>query len=494
MVDAISRRLFLAGAGSLLSGAASAAALDVSLRPRLRPGHLAPDAPAAAEALIARSLPDGAVSYAVADAGTGEVLEDRHAALGLPPASVAKTITALYALDTLGADHRFATRLLARGELRDGVLDGDLVLAGGGDPTLDTRGLAELAAGLKAAGLREVRGRFLVWAGALRYARQIDPGQPAHVGYNPAIGGLALNFNRVRFEWTRAGKGYGVSMDARAGRYRPEVQAARMAVVDRAAPVYTYREKGGVDHWTVARGALGSGGARWLPVRRPDLYAADVFRTLARAHGIELPREEVAETAPAGREIAVHRSDDLAAILRGMLKYSNNLTAEMVGMSASRARAGQVVGLRASAGLMSRWAEVGMGLRQVALVDHSGLGDRSRLAAADMVRALASARARQALAPLLKTMPMRFSNPGAAADVTVRAKTGTLNFVSGLAGYIAGNGERELAFAVFAADLPRRADIPRARRERPPGARAWNRRARNLQKALVERWERVYST
>lgn len=493
MFTGISRRFFLAGLGSLVSGAASAAGMGVSLRPQLRPDGIVGGAPVSAEALVSQAPPDGTVSYTVADAATGEVLENRLAGVGLPPASVTKTITALYALDNLGAGYRFATRLIAEGTLRDGVLDGDLVLAGGGDPTLDTKALAELASALKAAGLREVRGRFLVWAGALPYRRQIDSAQPAHVGYNPAVCGLALNFNRVHFEWKRADGKYGVSMDARAGQYRPEVQVAQMAVVDRGTPVYTYSDKGGVDHWTVARGALGNGGARWLPVRRPDLYAADVFRTLARSHGIELPREELAERAPQGSEVARHHSDSLQSIIREMLKYSNNLVAEMVGMSASRKRTGQPVGMRASAGVMSRWAEVELGMEDVALVDHSGLGDASRLRAGDMVRALVESRAKKALHPLLKTIPMRAANDGNSNDITVRAKTGTLNFVSGLAGYIEGKGQRELAFAVFSADMSRRAEIPRAQRERPRGARPWNRRARRLQRKLIERWDRLYS-
>ena len=70
-----------------------------------------------------------------------------------------------------------------------------------------------------------------------------------------------------------------------------------MQVVDRAGPVYTYRRGDGVDEWTVARGALGNGGARWLPVRRPDLYAAEVFQTLVRSHGIVLDRAEVLDAA-----------------------------------------------------------------------------------------------------------------------------------------------------------------------------------------------------
>ena len=67
-----------------------------------------------------------------------------------------------------------------------------------------------------------------------------------------------------------------------------------MTVQDRGAPVYTYDlSADGMDDWTVARSALGDGGARWLPVRQPARYAGEVFRTLAAARGITLPPAEV---------------------------------------------------------------------------------------------------------------------------------------------------------------------------------------------------------
>ena len=126
----------------------------------------------------------------VADAKTGLRLEGYRSAVGAPPASVAKALTALYALDVLGAEHRFQTRLMASAPVKDGILQGDLVLVGGGDPTLNTDGLAALAAQLKTAGIREVRGEFQVYEGALPFVQTIDPGQPDHVGYSPAISGI----------------------------------------------------------------------------------------------------------------------------------------------------------------------------------------------------------------------------------------------------------------------------------------------------------------
>ena len=163
MQRALTRRAVL---GGLLSSAvgleASAAGPATSLRPVLRPEDLEKLGAPGAEALIRGARLSGHVCFAVCDAGTGAVLEAGRGDWGLPPASVAKAITALYALEALGPGHRFATRVLARGKIEGGVVQGDLILQGGGDPTLDTDGLALLAERLKAVGISGVTGDFIV--------------------------------------------------------------------------------------------------------------------------------------------------------------------------------------------------------------------------------------------------------------------------------------------------------------------------------------------
>lgn len=104
---------------------------------------------------------------------------------------------------------------------RDQSLKGDLILEGSGDPRLDTDALGALAGQLKKAGVKSVKGKFLVYAGALPYQPQIDETQPSHLGYNPTISGMNLNFNRVFFQWKRSTKGYSVDMFARAKKYSP---------------------------------------------------------------------------------------------------------------------------------------------------------------------------------------------------------------------------------------------------------------------------------
>lgn len=492
MVDRISRRFFLGGIGaSLIPATGLAQAPLVSLRPQARGPQLT-----GAERLVRAAGLKGDVVFAVADVGTGAQLEAFQGEMGLPPASVGKALTALYALDVLGPDHRFETTLIAVGPIENGILQGDLILTGGGDPLLDTDNLASMAANLREAGITELRGAFKVYDGALPFVFSIDPGQPDHLGYSPAISGISLNFNRVHFEWKRDGTDYDVTMDARTAKYRPDVDVATMRVEGRSLPIYTYQPSARQDRWTVAKGALGNGGARWLPVRKPALYAGDVFRTLARANGIVLDRVEVTREAPQGTTLVVHQSDSLDSILRGMLKYSTNLTAEMVGMAATKARGVMPQDLAESAAEMNRWALEVYGVDQIAMVDHSGLGDASRMAPEALVAAFVQARKAGALRPLLKPFSLTDKNGTPVKDhpIKVDAKTGTLNFVSGLGGFLTTADGSELAFAIFTADVDHRATIPRALRERPEGARAWNRRSRKLQRALIERWGALYGS
>ena len=471
------------------------------MRPQLRPDDLTrkvakarPKGPDP-QALIDADKLGGKVGYAVVDVKTGALLETRNANAGFAPASVTKAVTALYALDALGPNYRFRTRLIATGPVENGVIKGDLVLTGGGDPTLDTDALAGMAANLKAAGIRSITGTFRVFEGALPYTRVIDKTQPDHVGYNPSLSGLNLNYNRVHFQWVRGANGYTVTMDARSGKYRPEVRVARMRIANRALPVYTYKDGGDHDAWTVAREALGKSGTRWLPVRYPASYAGEVFATFARAHGIKLGTAKSQRGAPSGTALVTHHSVALKVILKGMLKYSNNLTAELVGMTATVARKGKVASLAASGREMSAWARSTLGMNSASLVDHSGLGAASQLSAESLARAMAKVAKAGELAPILKPFTMR--NAQGKIDkghpVSVLAKTGTLYFVSTLSGYATGPGGRQLAFAIFTANDAQRRAMGTKVQIRPPGASAWNKRSKQLQQKLIERWHTVYS-
>lgn len=487
----MNRRSLLAALAASTASPLWASVVTASKRPVPRPDRLVSGPPSKAEDLIRAADLKGVVSYAVVDIDSAQVIESRLPDRPQPPASTAKAITALYALEKLGPSKTFVTQLRMTGRVENGKLLGDLILVGGGDPTLDSDGLGQLADALKAAGIETVMGKFYYFDTALPRIRRIDPNQPDHVSYNPAISGLNLNFNRVHFEWEPIKDGFDITMQARSRNQSPDIGISRMEIVDGKGPVYTYSTKNGVDFWTVEKRALGKGGARWLPVRAPGAYAADAFATIAREKGSFLPRAEWIGTVPESSLLGGKESAPLEILLRDMLKYSTNLTAEIAGISASATIAPRPGTLWGSGRRMSKWVADGFGGTTMRFADHSGLGYSSRISASDLARILAKSYEPTLLKTLLKPVKLETKDGPGLAEGSAVAKTGTLNFVSTLAGYIHQQG-RPLAFAILTSDEERRDAIPVAQRERPPGARSWANRSRRLQKDLIRHWGKTY--
>ena len=188
--------------------------------------------------------------------------------------------------------------------------------------------------------------------------------------------------------------------------------------------------------------------------------------------------------------LAEVRSSTLSTVLREMLRYSTNLTAECVGLAASQVQGGAVSSLPRSAARMNDWIATRYDAPGLALVDHSGLGGGSRIAPRVMARYMLAARREGVLPGLLREHPLNDAEGRAAPGhpVEVRAKTGTLNFVSALTGYAQPRGGRAIVFSIASADMARRRGLTDDDNERPAGARTWTGQARGLQQALIERW------
>lgn len=487
----IKRRMLLGGAvAAMLPAMLRAEAPARSPRPRRRAGE-AGNAEVE-QGLWAEANLSGAFAALAVDRKSGRVMVAVNPDLPLPPASVTKTVTALYALEALGPDFRFATRLMRLGEVVNGRLEGDLYLVGGGDPNLDSDDLGDLAAALVKSGVTAITGRFVACDGALPHIPRITAAQPDYLGYNPAISGLVLNYNRVNFEWLHDGQGgWRLGMDARGERFLPQVKGITGEIADRDLPLFTHTMDEAAEHWTVARSALVGEGSRWLPVRRPAPYVAEVFATLARAHGLDLPRAEIAAKPPdAAVLIAEHQGDPLTEVIRGMLRHSTNLTAEVLGLTASGAGS-----LRGSGAAMTDWARRKLGLAGSRFVDHSGLGPESISTARDLTLVFQNAgRLRHGglLAGLTRETGLADAEgrEQKTAATRIRAKSGTMNFVSNLAGVVDRPDEGDILFAVLCADAPRRDAVPLQDREEPDGAKGWTRRARRLHQQLIRNWAR----
>lgn len=443
---------------------------------------------------LIHALPDGAtLGYVVMDLPSGDIIAERDADRERIPASTAKLATALVALQRLGAAHRYRTELLAAGPIDRGVLQGDLILKGGGDPFLDIPDLVSLIDGLASRNVHSITGRFLIDDTALPRLAQIESTQPAEAPYNPGLGALSVAFNRVTLRWNH---GAGLAAET-----VPRLDEASFvsAASDRLPPsgVQLRSLAGGDAVWQLAdRGPRRSG--RSLPVKDAGLHAGQVFADLARLYGIDLPPPERGEPDAVIRTLSVHESRPLRDLVRNMLWYSNNLMAELIGLSAAKAITPEPSSLETSADVILATLKQDMAdlsWQHARLVNHSGLSSANRLTPRHLAAILHRGWSDGTLRTILPgsgwsgTLAKRLDEPNQA--LRIWAKTGSINYVAGLAGYLLSSAYGPAAFAIMISDENARRSYdaqPSRTREGEKRARAWLRKTEGVMDRIVGRW------
>lgn len=441
--------------------------------------------PPPAEALIAAAGLEGAgTGYIVIDLDGGAVLASRRADEAFLPASTAKIATAVAALEILGGGHRFETSLRRSGDR--------LYLVGGGDPLLAVEDLMSLARAGAEAGI--ARARLFYDDSLLLPAAEIDAGQSDRATYNPGVSALSLSFNRRRLVWG-ANQGGGLAAFALpAGDLAP-----LRAALGKGEPLFHRLETPDGPSWRVTARRPGR---TWVPVRRPSRFTASLFRELAAMQGLALTGPE-AGTAPAdARTVARHAGPRLVDIAALSLQYSNNLVAELMGLGAARKLAGGPETLAASAARLQAELDrrLGGGGSGWLLDRHSGLSSRARASPRRMAALLGYADGRRyagrSFESLLPISGWKGSLAGwddePALAFRVWAKTGSMYYGRGLAGYLHAASGRKLAFALFTSDLDERRRLdalgPEPGEEERERGEAWLERARDLERALLRRW------
>jgi D-alanyl-D-alanine carboxypeptidase/D-alanyl-D-alanine-endopeptidase (penicillin-binding protein 4) len=120
--------------------------------------------PQGIQAAIKRSgIPSKDISIYIKEAGKGSrTVASLNALQTRTPASVIKVLTTYAAVLKLGFDYRWPTQFYRQGSLKNGILHGDLIIKGFGDPTLDTDDLEEIVSRIKAAGIRKITGNIVI--------------------------------------------------------------------------------------------------------------------------------------------------------------------------------------------------------------------------------------------------------------------------------------------------------------------------------------------
>jgi D-alanyl-D-alanine carboxypeptidase/D-alanyl-D-alanine-endopeptidase (penicillin-binding protein 4) len=152
---------------------------------------------------------NASVSLYVVDAATGKVVFDKNSQVGLAPASTQKIITSVSAYELLGQDYRFVTAIGYEGIITNGILKGNLVVTGTGDPTLGSWRwagtqpetiLQEWTAKVKALGIKKIEGSVLANTGPFIYQAIPDGWIWQDIGNYYGAGAYAVNWKENQFD------------------------------------------------------------------------------------------------------------------------------------------------------------------------------------------------------------------------------------------------------------------------------------------------------
>lgn len=342
----------------------------------------------------------------------------------LVPASTIKLLTATAALETLGADARFRTAVVAGAPAADGVIAGDLTLVGGGDPLLATADymarfrrqpqvftdLDALAAAVHASGVRRIAGSVVGDERRYDASRYVDS-WPARYIDQDVIGPLSALAVNDGFERYPAEFGDGTALDAAAD---------------------------------------------------PPVLAAGVFTRLLEARGIDVVGAPRGGVAPEGAtEVAAIESAPLLEVVAQMLRESDNSTAELLLKELGRTATAPTTAAGATAvtGLATDALQDVQGLE---VVDGSGLSPENRVTCDHLVDLLRRPVTGDLLSEHLAvagesgTLTERYR--GSRLAGILRAKTGSLTSVTALAGVVA-DDDPALTFALVV-NVPPPARVP----------------------------------
>jgi serine-type D-Ala-D-Ala carboxypeptidase/endopeptidase (penicillin-binding protein 4) len=427
------------------------------------------------DAVLAQpQLARGSWGLLVKSLKTGETLYERNAGKLMMPASNMKIVTLAAAAEKLGWDYRYTTTLAAAGPIADGVLQGDLVVSGSGDPSLVAadgmadRAFADWAGVLKQRGIRGVAGRVI---GDDNGFEEPSPGlgwmwDDLPTEDSTSIGALQYNENAVRVTISpgpSAGDSAAISLSV-SGSGLTIVNEVTTAAAGSATSIDMHRLAGST---TLAlRGSIALGAspaALAVSVDNPTQFFVNAFRAALIANGIDVrgPAVDIDDVAdvPAARSapIVSYQSPPLSTLAVRLMKISQNLYAES--FLKTLAAAPGTVPTAAAGWTAARTILEGWGVQPGALIqrDGSGLTRYDFVTPEALVTILTHVdRDARLRGPFEASLPIAGRDgtlanrmKGTPAEGNARAKTGSMTAVRGTSGYVTTADGEPLVFSIL---------------------------------------------
>ena len=439
-------------------------ALCIVLVPR---AAVANGLPEPQKAVVKQQLvPDEAVTVVVRDVATGESLVEMNADVPRTPASVMKLLPTYAALDILGPAYTWRTRAFAEGTVSNGVLKGNLYLQGGGDPLMTIERWWRFVTDLRQTGLKVIEGDVIV-DDSLFAPPAEDPGDfdgRPHRTYNVLPYALLVNLQSSEFIVRPAG-------DAQSVEVAVDPFPTNLKVENRIRPV-TGRCAGRNRTFNILHPdedptrVVVSGTVSVLcpqqSVRRviltPAEFAYGTFRQLWEQQGGTLKGGlQRAPVPPTARELTSQESLTLAEIIRVTNKFSSNVMARTLVLTLDAEKGNRPATPAGGEAVINEWLKSkDLAFPELVIANGSGLSREARISGGNLAKVLQSAWKSRFAPEFLATLPLggldgtlrkrfeRVPDPS-----RVRMKTGTLNGVSSIAGYVTGDSGRTYAVVIM---------------------------------------------
>ena len=412
-------------------------------------------------ALERAKVPPQALSVLVQDAGGTRTRLAWHADTPVNPASLTKLLTTYAALDLLGPAYTWTTPVWLQGSVTDGVLDGNLVIKGSGDPKLVPERLWLMLRRVQQLGVREIRGDIVLDRTAFSVPEQSPAdfdGEPLRP-YNVRPDALLLAYRSVLLSFTPdAARGM-----ALVG-FEPPMSGV---LVDTSVPLGSgpcndWRGELRADFSDPQRVRLGGsfpaacGEKTWaLAYADPRSFNDRLVSALWRDLGGKLGGGVRDGLAPATRPHFELVSPALSEVVREINKFSNNVMAQQLFLTLGLVRGGSG-SPEAAREVLQRWLaeRLGHGAEPVVLDNGSGLSRETRMTARQLARVLQSAWASPVMPELMASLPVSGTDGtllrSKAPPGRAHLKTGSLRDVAGVAGYVLSqSGRRMVVVAVI---------------------------------------------
>ena len=423
-----------------------------------------------ARAFLDAGIPLNRIAVIVQDVSARRPLFAYDADRAMSPASVMKLVTTFAALELLGPDYRWRTEAFLDGPLEGGVLHGNLVLKGHGDPKITVEQWQAFMTRLRAAGLDAITGDLVLD----RSAFDVPPHDPAAFDgeprkpYNVGPDALLVNFKAAHL--TFVPEETGRTAQVRVDPPLAAVQVAQAPLLD-GAPCGDWLASARprlADDGTIARITFEGTfpiacGERewWLALLDPPHYAYEMFATYFRAAGGRFDGRLAQGRAPAGAApFAVLESPPLYDVVRDVNKLSNNVMARQVFLTlAAEAAPPPATPAKAFEVVKRVLALRHVDMPRLVMENGSGLSRRERVTARGLVQLLLAAdrsavredfASSLAVAAVDGTVERRFDAGSAAGQALL--KTGTLEGVRAIAGYVLDAQGRRFAVAAIVND------------------------------------------